>query len=281
MNTLKELANLLTEGKKKKVKVTRKVARAVYHRDYQKTKNKPYRQYDPARTNEGLEEGMFDYMKGARAHVGQKVGGAIKQAHQTGQIQSKAAEYGKLFDQTMALVNQFKQMKQAAGLGGQQPAQRQAPAQQPPAQQAPAQQPAQRMRRGPGARFGTPTRQQSAPGYSIGAVRGMQQAESFSFDLPVINEGFMDYMKGAGSNVVGRVKQAVGGIHQAGQQRSQMADLKKMQAQGMQMKQKLEALAKELIQLAGRADEPEMVKAIQGSSKLPMQAIMFLQGVQP
>jgi hypothetical protein len=37
---------LLTEAKAKK-KSIKKVARRVYHRDYEKTKNKPYRKYDP------------------------------------------------------------------------------------------------------------------------------------------------------------------------------------------------------------------------------------------
>jgi hypothetical protein len=39
------LRELLTEAAKKK-KVLSKAAKAVYHRDYEKTKNKPYRQYD-------------------------------------------------------------------------------------------------------------------------------------------------------------------------------------------------------------------------------------------
>lgn len=40
--------DVLEEGKKKK-KSLKKVARRVYHRDYEKTKNKPYRNYDPKR----------------------------------------------------------------------------------------------------------------------------------------------------------------------------------------------------------------------------------------
>jgi hypothetical protein len=38
----------LLEASKKKSKVSRTTARAVYHRDYVKTKKKPYRKYDPA-----------------------------------------------------------------------------------------------------------------------------------------------------------------------------------------------------------------------------------------
>lgn len=46
MEMLKELLQL-DEAKKKKAKVSKKATRAVYHRDYVKTKNKPYRKYDP------------------------------------------------------------------------------------------------------------------------------------------------------------------------------------------------------------------------------------------
>lgn len=47
MELLRELLDLTekVEGKKKKLK---KTAAAVYHRDYVKTKNKPYRKYDPS-----------------------------------------------------------------------------------------------------------------------------------------------------------------------------------------------------------------------------------------
>jgi hypothetical protein len=48
MQLLKELFGLLTEAKKKKKKtVAKSAAAAVYHRDYEKTKHKPYREYDP------------------------------------------------------------------------------------------------------------------------------------------------------------------------------------------------------------------------------------------
>jgi len=47
MTILQELMQL-TEAKKKKV--SKKMARRVYHRDYEKTKNKPYRKYDPKKS---------------------------------------------------------------------------------------------------------------------------------------------------------------------------------------------------------------------------------------
>lgn len=49
MQLLKELFGVLEEAKRKKKTrgVTRSAAAAVYHRDYERTKHKPYRDYDP------------------------------------------------------------------------------------------------------------------------------------------------------------------------------------------------------------------------------------------
>ena len=48
MELLKELYAIITEAKKKKKKtVAKSAAASVYHRDYEKTKHKPYRSYDP------------------------------------------------------------------------------------------------------------------------------------------------------------------------------------------------------------------------------------------
>ena len=49
MNMLKELLGIITEGakKKKKKSVPKSAAAAVYHRDYERTKHKPYRDDDP------------------------------------------------------------------------------------------------------------------------------------------------------------------------------------------------------------------------------------------
>lgn len=45
MELLRELLQLDEAGKEKK-KTVKKAAQAVYHRDYLKTRKKPYRQYD-------------------------------------------------------------------------------------------------------------------------------------------------------------------------------------------------------------------------------------------
>ncbi|PPD51470.1 MAG: hypothetical protein CTY12_07905 [Methylotenera sp.] len=47
MSFLNELM-MLDEGNKPKKKSLKKAAKSVYHRDYVKTKNKPYRKYDPS-----------------------------------------------------------------------------------------------------------------------------------------------------------------------------------------------------------------------------------------
>ena len=50
MELLKELFEIITEaGKKKKKKksLTKSAAASVYHRDYERTKHKVYRSYDP------------------------------------------------------------------------------------------------------------------------------------------------------------------------------------------------------------------------------------------
>lgn len=47
MEMLRELLQLDEAEKKKKKKVSKVAAKAVYHRDYVKTKKKPYRKYDP------------------------------------------------------------------------------------------------------------------------------------------------------------------------------------------------------------------------------------------
>lgn len=46
MQILTELLTIL-EAKKKPAKVSKKIRHKVYHADYLRTKNKPYRKYDP------------------------------------------------------------------------------------------------------------------------------------------------------------------------------------------------------------------------------------------
>ena len=56
MELLRELLQL-DEAKKKKGKVSQKATKAVYHRDYVKTKKKLYRKYDPSEYASGDRKG--------------------------------------------------------------------------------------------------------------------------------------------------------------------------------------------------------------------------------
>lgn len=49
MKLLHELLDIILEAKKKakKAKVSKKIRSKVYHADYLRTKDKPYRKYDP------------------------------------------------------------------------------------------------------------------------------------------------------------------------------------------------------------------------------------------
>jgi hypothetical protein len=71
MTFLQELVTLYEKTKKLPLK---KAAKKTYHRDYEKTKNKPYRRYHPEMQKENQEiftEGFFDYLKGVSKHIGQ------------------------------------------------------------------------------------------------------------------------------------------------------------------------------------------------------------------
>lgn len=102
MELLKELM-VIAESSTKKKKPIKKAAKAVYHRDYEKTKNKKYRKYDPATH---VEEGIMDYIKGAGKQfsndmadkleqTGAKIIDPLRKMHAAGQEQSKQGEIKK------------------------------------------------------------------------------------------------------------------------------------------------------------------------------------------
>ncbi len=101
---------LITEKKKPLVKA----AKSVYHRDYLKTKKKPYREYHPEQTNEGV----MDYARGVGQHVGRKVVDTlankgqqilqpIRQAHAAGQQASHQADRQRLQQSVGETVQQL------------------------------------------------------------------------------------------------------------------------------------------------------------------------------
>jgi hypothetical protein len=108
-NFLKDLL-LITEKKKPLVKA----AKSVYHRDYLKTKKKPYRKYHPEPTNEGA----LDYLRGMGQHVGGKIANKLadkgrqvlepfRQAHAAGQHASQQADRQKFQRQLGQTVQQL------------------------------------------------------------------------------------------------------------------------------------------------------------------------------
>lgn len=84
----------LLEAAKKKTKVTKTAASSVYHRDYVKTKKKPYRKYDPnkhARLSEDFEQ--QDQSQQAQA---QQSGGSDELAQHLKQLVVLLAKYDQL-----------------------------------------------------------------------------------------------------------------------------------------------------------------------------------------
>lgn len=64
------LKDILTEAKKKK-KLKKAYAKSTYHRDYLKTRNKPYRKFQDHEST--TNEGVFDFVKGASSAVSDKL----------------------------------------------------------------------------------------------------------------------------------------------------------------------------------------------------------------
>ncbi len=120
-------------------RVSKKAASSVYHRDYERTKNKPYRKYDPAdhkkSTEEeevaddetAVEEGAWDFVKGAGQAAGKQLQSKIDSyasrpsvlkdiyasglnAHQTSQRNAEAkskAQVQQNIEQTAAHIKQI------------------------------------------------------------------------------------------------------------------------------------------------------------------------------
>ncbi|MGZ8924612.1 MAG: hypothetical protein ACXW2E_01890 [Nitrososphaeraceae archaeon] len=110
MEFLKELTQI-NEAKKKPLK---KAAKAVYHRDYVRTKNKPYRKYHKDRT----DEGVFDYVRGAGKYIGKKAYDKVAEkgkqlaepfykAHSAGKSSSLAADIKELTNAKTFLIQKL------------------------------------------------------------------------------------------------------------------------------------------------------------------------------
>lgn len=252
MDLMKELLN---EGKK--TKVSKATARAVYHRDYEKTKKKPYRKYDgqedeevtddlPDVDDDKLKEGVWDFVKGAGQHVGQSTSNAVRQGAQriqqgvqktvqAGRDASQAADNARLTKLLVQALDQYLQLTK-----NNQPD---------PQQQAPAA--VVRANRQP-----VPQQPQLPPRSFTQAHKARDARLQFSSFLPtldnsdLITEGAWDFIKGAGK-VVGdavssrvqqgaqKVQQGVQNTIQAGRDASQAADIQSAKAKVQQIATKI------------------------------------------
>lgn len=202
-----------------KSKVSRKAASAVYHRDYIKTKKKPYRKYDPKNkpTNEGVEgvdEGVFDFVKGAAQHVGQQVKAGVQNTVAAGQQASMSGQLTKLVAQLYQSISAYNKLKKATGPQQQQQApqqQQQAPQQQAPQQATPA-------------AFRTTQKPRAVMGKHGAELQFSSYLQTLDND-DLITEGVWDFMKGVGGHVAQSMKQGVQSTVQAGQAASSAADL--------------------------------------------------------
>lgn len=232
-------------------RVSKKAAASVYHRDYERTKNKPYRKYDPAdhkkSTEEeevaddetAVEEGAWDFVKGAARHVGNNVKQAVGNVVQAGQTQSAIGDLNKSVAQLAKLLATYDQLK--AGQQKQPPQQEQ----QPP--QFDQQRPNPARQRVSSAPQGKPS--DAVPAAFRATTKPRIRNGEFVFssylqqhDGDFISEGAWDFLKGAAGHVGNNDKQAVGNTMQAGREASAAADYKNTVQQAKQTIQNIAGL---------------------------------------
>lgn len=222
-------------------KVSRKAAASVYHRDYERTKNKPYRKYDPAEHKKSteeeevsdaeldaaektVEEGMWDFVKGAAGHVGNSIKQSVGNAVQAGQRSSALGDLTKKIGQlaqALAVIDKLKPAQQP-----QQQQARPAPARQRnPQDQRPQGKPSDAV---PSA-FRTSEKPRIRNGEFVFSSYLQQHEGEF------MSEGVWDFVKGMSGHAGNSVKQSVGNAVQAGQTASNNADYQKAVASTKQL----------------------------------------------
>lgn len=83
----------------------KKAAHMVYHRDYVKTKNKPYRKYDKRKHKQPVSEGVRDYFRGA--------GRSLMDIHQAGKRESMNAEFDRAVASWFKSLTDFNEFRQS------------------------------------------------------------------------------------------------------------------------------------------------------------------------
>ena len=103
------LKDLLSEGKKNKK--LKRAAKSVYHRDYLKTKNRTYRKYHK---DNQVNEGMWDYVKGAGQETSDKVkriSQPFRDIHAAGQRSSLQGELTRVTQKLAKVIAKYRQIK--------------------------------------------------------------------------------------------------------------------------------------------------------------------------
>ena len=224
-------------------KVSRKSAASVYHRDYERTKNKAYRKYDPRKhksteeeevsdseldgAEEQVEEGAWDFIKGAAGYAGGQVKQAVGNAVQAGQTQSAMADLTKKIGQLAQALATYDKLKPA------QAPQQQAKPQQQQVNPARQRNPQDRQPGKPSDAVPAAFRSTEKPRIRNGEFVFSAYLQQHEGDF--ISEGAWDFIKGAAGYAGGQVKQAVGNAVQAGQTASNNADYQKAVATSKQL----------------------------------------------
>ena len=224
-------------------RVSRKAAASVYHRDYERTKHKSYRKYDPRKHKKAteeeevsddelnaaesqVEEGAWDFVKGVAGHVGGKVKQAVGNAVQAGQTASLQGDLAKKIEQLGQVLAVYDKLKSTQQPQQQQPQQKANPARQRNPQD---KQPVGKPSDAVPAAFRATTKPRIRNGEFVFSSFLMQTDGEF------ISEGVWDFIKGAAGHVGGQAKQAVGNAVQAGQNASNAADYQKAVASAKQL----------------------------------------------
>lgn len=195
------------------------------------------------KNNKRVDEGAWDFIKGAAHHVGNNVKQAVGNVVQAGQTQSAIGDLDKSVAQLAKLLATYDQLK-----AGQQ---KQPPQQEIQPPQFDQQRPNPARQRVSSAPQGKPS--DAVPAAFRATTKPRIRNGEFVFssylqqhDGDFISEGAWDFLKGAAGHVGNNVKQAVGNAVQAGREASSAADYKNTVQQAKQTIQNIAGLIRKL-----------------------------------
>ena len=249
------LKTLLDEAKQPSIK---KAAKRTYHRDYLKTKKKPYRKYDhQARAmedeEESVEEGVFDFAKGAAQHIGGQIKQGVQGAVNAGKQASVLGDLAKNLAQFAQLLSAYDKLK-----GSQQPASAET----------------QQNNQGTPDAFRMtqkPRMRQGQHGYEWQFSAYLQSLNGEDF----LSEGIWDFMKGAGKHIGQQIAAPVQGAIAAGKQASTQADFTRAKTAASQ---KLLAILQQLKQMGPGAGQQLQQLASQNCGQMANRVLSVVVG---